>query len=155
MSHSPSQKKETYTALIRRRLPKYEKPKIEWIEHLSPSIIIDQTRFGGKARSTVDTISDCKRHFVYCMHASVAPYDGTASYGMVPPLLPTISANPCDKKRRLSVLRTLLFILSHHKHISILIMKGTHTTIGKLHHFADIDTTLLKCLIGLIDMFCR
>ena len=31
---------------------------MEWIENLNPSVIIDQNRLGGNARSTVGTISD-------------------------------------------------------------------------------------------------
>ena len=49
---------ETYTAFIRSRLPKYEKPKVDFIDHLSASVIIDQSRLQGNARSTVGTISD-------------------------------------------------------------------------------------------------
>lgn len=47
---------ETYTAWIRGRLPKYEKPHVDFIDHLNPSVIIDQSRLGGNARSTVGTI---------------------------------------------------------------------------------------------------
>lgn len=49
---------ETYSAWVRGRLPKYEKPKAEFIDNLNPSVVIDQTRLGGNARSTVGTISD-------------------------------------------------------------------------------------------------
>ncbi len=57
-AESQRQMNETYTAWVRGRLPKYEKPNVEWIEHLNPSVIIDQSRLGGNARSTVGTISD-------------------------------------------------------------------------------------------------
>ena len=57
-SESQRQMNETYSAWVRGRLPKYEKPNVEWIDHLNPSVIIDQTRLGGNARSTVGTISD-------------------------------------------------------------------------------------------------
>ena len=57
-AESQRQMNETYTAYIRSRLPKFEKPKAEKIENLSASVIIDQTRLGGNARSTVGTISD-------------------------------------------------------------------------------------------------
>ena len=57
-AESQRQMNETYTAYIRGRLPKFEKPKVEKIENLSASVIIDQTRLGGNARSTVGTISD-------------------------------------------------------------------------------------------------
>ncbi len=52
------QMNETYSAWVRGRLPKYEKPNIELIDNLNPSVIIDQSRLGGNSRSTVGTISD-------------------------------------------------------------------------------------------------
>lgn len=57
-AESQRQMNETYSAWVRGRLPKYEKPNVEWIENLNPSVIIDQSRLGGNARSTVGTISD-------------------------------------------------------------------------------------------------
>ena len=57
-AESQRQMNETYTAFMRGRLPKYEKPKVEQIDNLSVSVIVDQSRLGGNARSTVGTISD-------------------------------------------------------------------------------------------------
>ena len=57
-AESQRQMNETYSAYVRGRLPKYEKPKAERIENLSPSVIIDQNPLVGNARSTVGTISD-------------------------------------------------------------------------------------------------
>ena len=57
-AESQRQMNETYSAWVRGRLPKYEKPNVEWIENLNPSVIIDQSRLGGNARSTIGTISD-------------------------------------------------------------------------------------------------
>lgn len=57
-AESQRQMNETYSAWVRGRLPKYEKPKAEFIDNLNPSVVIDQTRLGGNARSTVGTISD-------------------------------------------------------------------------------------------------
>lgn len=57
-AESQRQMNETYTAFIRSRLPKYEKPKVDFIDYLSASVIIDQSRLQGNARSTVGTISD-------------------------------------------------------------------------------------------------
>ena len=57
-AESQRQMNETYNAWVRGRLPKYDKPNVEWIENLNPSVIIDQNRLGGNARSTVGTISD-------------------------------------------------------------------------------------------------
>ena len=52
-AESQRQMNETYSAYVRVRLPKYEKPKAEKIKNLSPSVIIDQPPLGGNARSTV------------------------------------------------------------------------------------------------------
>ncbi|MGN0648675.1 MAG: ATP-binding cassette domain-containing protein [Oscillospiraceae bacterium] len=57
-AESQRQMNETYSAWVRGRLPKYEKPSVEFIDNLTPSVIIDQSRLGGNARSTVGTISD-------------------------------------------------------------------------------------------------
>ena len=51
-AESQRQMNETYSAFVRGRLPKYDKPKAERIENLSPSIIIDQNTAGaGGARA--------------------------------------------------------------------------------------------------------
>ncbi len=50
-AESQRQMNETYSAWVRGRLPKYEKPNVEMIENLNPSVIIDQSRLGGNARS--------------------------------------------------------------------------------------------------------
>ena len=57
-AESQRQMNETYSAWVRGRLPKYEKPNVEFIDNLNPSVIIDQSRLGGNARSTVGTISE-------------------------------------------------------------------------------------------------
>ena len=57
-AESKRQMNETYPAFIRGRLPKYEKPRVDKIENLSPSVVINQSRMGGNARSTVGTITD-------------------------------------------------------------------------------------------------
>lgn len=43
-AESQRQMNETYTAWVRSRMPKYEKPNVELIENLNPSVVIDQTR---------------------------------------------------------------------------------------------------------------
>ena len=48
---------ETYTAFMRGRLPKYEKPKVERIDHLSASVIVDQSRLLSHFVSLTTTIS--------------------------------------------------------------------------------------------------
>lgn len=79
-AESQRQMNETYTAYIRGRLPKFEKPKAEKIENLSASVIIDQTRLGGNARSTVGTISDMYSALRLLYSRIGEPYVGTASY---------------------------------------------------------------------------
>lgn len=78
-AESQRQMNETYSAFIRGRLPKYEKPRVEQIENLSASVIIDQSRLGGNARSTVGTISDMYSALRLLYSRIGAPYVGTAS----------------------------------------------------------------------------
>ena len=79
-AESQRQMNETYTAFIRGRLPKYEKPKAERIDNLSASVIVDQSRLGGNARSTVGTISDLYAA-VRLLYARIGqPHVGTASF---------------------------------------------------------------------------
>ena len=56
-AESQRQMNETYSAFVRGRLPKYEKPHVELIENLTASVIVDQSQLGGNIRSTVGTIS--------------------------------------------------------------------------------------------------
>ena len=79
-AESQRQMNETYTAFMRGRLPKYEKPRVERIENLSPSVIVDQSRLGGNARSTVGTISDMYAALRLLYSRIGEPYVGTASY---------------------------------------------------------------------------
>ena len=79
-AESQRQMNETYTAFMRGRLPKYEKPKVERIDNLSASVIVDQSRLGGNARSTVGTISDMYAALRLLFSRIGEPYVGTASY---------------------------------------------------------------------------
>lgn len=79
-AESQRQMNETYTAFMRGRLPKYEKPKVDFIDHLTPSVIVDQSRLGGNARSTVGTISDLYAALRLLYSRIGEPYVGTASY---------------------------------------------------------------------------
>lgn len=79
-AESQRQMNETYSAFIRGRLPKYTKPKVEYIDHLTASVIIDQSRLGGNARSTVGTISDMYSALRLLYSRIGTPYVGTASY---------------------------------------------------------------------------
>ena len=79
-AESQRQMNETYTAFMRGRLPKYKKPKAERIDNLSASVIVDQSRLGGNARSTVGTISDMYAALRLLYSRIGEPYAGTASY---------------------------------------------------------------------------
>ena len=74
------QMNETYTAWVRGRLPKYDKPHAELIDNLNPSVIIDQNRLGGNARSTVGTISDMYSSLRLLFSRIGEPSIGPASY---------------------------------------------------------------------------
>lgn len=79
-AESQRQMNETYNSFVRGRLPKYEKPKVDHIDHLTASVIIDQSRLGGNARSTVGTISDLYAAVRLLYSRIGTPYVGTASY---------------------------------------------------------------------------
>ena len=79
-AESQRQMNETYNAWIRGRLPKYTKPDVEYIDELNASVIIDQSRLGGNARSTVGTISDLYASLRLLFSRIGTPYVGTASY---------------------------------------------------------------------------
>ena len=79
-AESQRQMNETYTAWIRGRLPKYERPQVEYIDNLNPSVVIDQSRLGGNARSTVGTISDMYSALRLLFSRIGTPKIGPASY---------------------------------------------------------------------------
>lgn len=79
-AESQRQMNDTYSAWVRGRLPKYEKPKVESIENLSASVIVDQSRLGGNARSTVGTISDMYSALRLLFSRIGTPHVGPASF---------------------------------------------------------------------------
>lgn len=79
-AESQRQINETYSAFVRGRLPKYEKPLVELIENLTASVIVDQSQLGGNIRSTVGTISDLYATLRLLFSRIGEPYVGTASY---------------------------------------------------------------------------
>ncbi|MDD6037887.1 MAG: excinuclease ABC subunit UvrA [bacterium] len=79
-AESQRQMNETYSAWVRGRLPKYEQPNVELIDNLNPSVIIDQSRLGGNARSTVGTISDMYSALRLLYSRIGTPSIGPASY---------------------------------------------------------------------------
>ena len=54
--------------------------KVDKIENLSASVIVDQSRLGGNSRSTVGTISDMYAALRLLFSRIGEPYAGTASY---------------------------------------------------------------------------
>ena len=79
-AESQRQMNETYSAWIRGRLPKYQKPRCELIDNLNPSVIVDQSRLGGNARSTVGTISEMYSSLRLLFSRIGEPKIGPASY---------------------------------------------------------------------------
>ncbi len=79
-AESQRQMNETYSAFVRGRLPKFEKPRADRIENLSASVVIDQTSLGGNARSTVGTISDMYAALRLLYSRIGEPHIGTPSY---------------------------------------------------------------------------
>ncbi|MDD6327690.1 MAG: excinuclease ABC subunit UvrA, partial [Lachnospiraceae bacterium] len=79
-AESQRQMNETYSAWVRGRLPKYEKPNVDYIDNLTASVIVDQSRLGGNARSTVGTISDMYSALRLLYSRIGTPSIGPASY---------------------------------------------------------------------------
>ncbi|SEG83657.1 excinuclease ABC, A subunit [Thermomonospora echinospora] len=55
---SQRQLNEVFPWFVRNRLPRYERPKFDFIENLTPAIIVDQKPVGGGSRSTVGTMTE-------------------------------------------------------------------------------------------------
>lgn len=55
---SSRQWQSTYPMFLRARLPRYERPPVESIRNLTPSVVVDQKPIGSNARSTVGTAAD-------------------------------------------------------------------------------------------------
>ena len=79
-AESQRQLNATYPAFVRSRLPKYPKPAVERIDHLTPSVVVDQSPLGGNARSTVGTISGLYASLRLLFSRIGRPYVGTASF---------------------------------------------------------------------------
>ena len=79
-AESQRQMNETYSSWVRGRLPKYDKPHLDSIENLNPSVIVDQSRLGGNARSPVGTISDMYSLLRLLFSRISQPSIGPASY---------------------------------------------------------------------------
>ncbi|MGW7499453.1 ATP-binding cassette domain-containing protein [Streptomyces luteogriseus] len=73
---SQRQLNETYPWFVRNRLPKFERPHADGLEHLTPAIVVDQRQVGGHSRSTVGTMTD-----VYSVMRVLFSRYGTPSAG--------------------------------------------------------------------------
>ncbi|KOV92579.1 daunorubicin resistance protein DrrC [Streptomyces sp. NRRL B-1140] len=73
---SQRQLNETYPWFVRNRLPKFERPHADRLEHLTPAIVVDQRQVGGHSRSTVGTMTD-----VYSVIRVLFSRHGTPSAG--------------------------------------------------------------------------
>ncbi|MCR5290176.1 MAG: excinuclease ABC subunit UvrA [Treponema sp.] len=79
-AESQRQMNETYPAFVRTRLPKHEKPHADYIDNLTASVVIDQSRLGGNMRSTVGTITDMYSLLRLLFSRIGLPQVGSASY---------------------------------------------------------------------------
>lgn len=79
-AESQRQMNATYPAFVRSRLPKYPKPEVDFIDHLTASVVVDQSPLGGNARSTVGTISNLYASLRLLFSRIGQPYVGTASW---------------------------------------------------------------------------
>ncbi|MFJ4682157.1 ATP-binding cassette domain-containing protein [Streptomyces sp. NPDC088789] len=73
---SQRQLNETFTWFVRNRLPKYERPRADALEDLTPAIVVDQRPIGGHSRSTVGTMTD-----IYSVMRVLFSRHGTPSAG--------------------------------------------------------------------------
>ena len=71
---------ETYSSYIQQLLPHYSQPIVDKIEHLPVSIVINQKKIGGNARSTVGTITDIYSSLRLLFSRIAVPFIG---YSMV------------------------------------------------------------------------
>jgi len=82
---------ETLPAAARSRMPRYEEPHVQSIEHLSPAVVIRQQPFSGDIRSTVGTMCGAapmlRLLFSRCAHPRLSPssaYSCNDPQGMCP-----------------------------------------------------------------------
>jgi excinuclease UvrABC ATPase subunit len=71
---------ETFSSYIQQLLPHYEQPKVDSISNLPVSIIINQNKINGNARSTVGTITDIYSSLRLLFSRAAQPFIG---YSMV------------------------------------------------------------------------
>jgi excinuclease UvrABC ATPase subunit len=83
---SQRQLNETFSAFVRKWLPKYERPHADAIENVSPAIVVDQKPLGANSRSTVGTMTDINPLLRVLFSRIAEPSAGTpASYSFNDP----------------------------------------------------------------------
>lgn len=70
---------DTYPLYIRNRMPHYAIPKVEVIEGLTTTIVIEQKMFGGDSRSTVGTMTDISPMLRVLYSRCAVPSAGTSN----------------------------------------------------------------------------
>lgn len=70
---------ELFPLFVRNRLPKFERPKVDLIENITPAVIIDQKLIQGNSRSTVGTITDINPLIRLFFSRVASPVVGPAS----------------------------------------------------------------------------
>ena len=55
---SARQWQSSYPLYLRNKMPRYERPKVDEIQNLTPAIVVDQHAAGSNSRSTVGTAVD-------------------------------------------------------------------------------------------------
>ena len=97
-AESQRQMNETYTAFMRGRLPKYEKPKVDRIDNLSASVIVDQSRLGGMPAPPWAPSATCTPPCGCCIPASVSLTRGRLP--IFPLTTPTVCARPAPASEK-------------------------------------------------------
>lgn len=79
-AESQRQLAETYSAFVRSRLPHFGRPDAERLESLPASIVVDQKRLGGNARSTLGTVTEIYTLLRLLFSRTGRPHVGEAAY---------------------------------------------------------------------------
>lgn len=78
-AESQRQLNETFSTFVRHRLPKYGTPDADRLANLPVSILVDQKKLGGNARSTVGTATDIQALLRLIFSRAGKPHVGEAS----------------------------------------------------------------------------
>ncbi|WHT39593.1 hypothetical protein QNH98_02525 [Myroides sp. mNGS23_01] len=107
-TESQRQLYEMFPLYIRRRLPKYERPKSDVIENLTTAIVVDQKPIQANIRSTVGTLTDILPLIRLLFSRVGVPSAGAASaYSFNNPLGMCLSCSGIGKKIQLDLNKLL------------------------------------------------